>query len=134
MRARRTKTVRAQVPAYVMRKPAKQLFRVAGATIGFGLIILAVLLVHTYRSYAQLVDNRLARGYLSSRAGIYAAPRTLRAGQKYLPVELGEVLRRAGYIESDSASEVWNGSFSAAGDGVVIRPFMFHLRITAFRN
>ena len=122
MRARRTKTVPAQVPAYVMRKRAKQLFRVAAATIGVGLIILAILFVHTYRSYARLVDNRLARGYLSSRAGIYAAPRTLRAGQKYLPVQLGEVLRRAGYIESNSASEVWNGSFSAAGDGVVIRP------------
>jgi len=105
-----------------MRKRAKQLIRFAGATIAVGLIILTVLFVHTYRSYARLVDDRLARGYLSSRAGIYAAPRTLRAGQKYLPVQLGEVLRRAGYIESDSASEVWNGSFSAAGDGIVIRP------------
>ena len=87
-----------------------------------GLIGLAVVFVHTYRSYGRLVDERLARGYLSSRAGIYAAPRTLRTGQKYSPPQLGEILRRAGYIESDSASEVWNGSFSMSGGDIDIRP------------
>jgi penicillin-binding protein 1B len=120
MRARRTKTVRTQVPRRVI--TAKRLIRFAVGAILLVVIGLAVGFVHTYRSYARIVDERLARGYLSSRAGIYAAPRTLLAGQKYSPVQLSQALRRAGYIESDAASEVWNGSFSATGAGIDVRP------------
>jgi penicillin-binding protein 1B len=101
---------------------AKRLIGFAAGAIVLVLIGLAAGFVHTYRSYARIVDERLARGYLSSRAGIYAAPRTLRAGQKYSPVQLSQALRRAGYIESDAASEVWNGSFAATNAGIDIRP------------
>src|SRR5258708_1138428 len=86
------------------------------------LISLGAFLTHSYRSYAKIVDQGLGRGYLTSRAGIYAAPRTLRAGQKLSPDGLAAALRRAGYIESEDASEVWNGSFSVADATVEIRP------------
>jgi penicillin-binding protein 1B len=122
MRARRTKTVRTQLLTRLRGRSAKLFIRFAAATIVLILIGLAAVFVHTYRAYAKLVDERLARGYLSSRAGIYAAPRILRSGQKYSLAQMGQVLRRAGYIESDSASEVWNGSFSATGGGIDIRP------------
>jgi penicillin-binding protein 1B len=122
MRARRTKIVRTQVSSSLIRRRVRFLIRFAAAAIILGTIAIAVVFVHTYRSYAKIVDERLARGYLSSRAGIYAAPRTLLSGQKYSPGQLSQVLRRAGYIESDSASEVWNGSFSATGGGIDIRP------------
>jgi penicillin-binding protein 1B len=79
-------------------------------------------LVTSYRSYAKIVDARLAHGYLTSRAGIYAAPRVLRAGQKYSPAGLAMALRRAGYIENDDAAEVWNGSFSIQDRAIEIRP------------
>jgi hypothetical protein len=46
----------------------------------------------------------------------------LRVGQKYSPEHLAEVLRNAGYVESDSASEVWNGSFSQTAQGLQLRP------------
>jgi penicillin-binding protein 1B len=85
-------------------------------------ISLGVVLVHSYRSYAKIVDQRLARGYLTSRAGIYAAPRILRAGQRFSPDGLAAALRRAGYIESADAGEVWNGSFSVADGRVEIHP------------
>src|SRR5947207_11271689 len=101
---------------------AKRLFRIAATAIAVALISLTVFFIHSYRTYAKLVDDRLEHGYLTSRAGIYAAPRTLRAGQKYSPQQLAEVLRRAGYIENDAASEVWNGSFSVRAEGIDIRP------------
>jgi penicillin-binding protein 1B len=82
----------------------------------------AVLLTNSYRSYARLVDARLARGYLTSRGGIFAAPRTLRPGQKFSRDELAVVLRRTGYLETDSASEIWNGSFAVTSDAIEIRP------------
>lgn len=85
-------------------------------------VSLTIVFVRTYRSYAKIVDARLAHGYLISRAGIYAAPRTLRVGQKYSVASLSQALRAAGYAESDAASEVWNGSFSASQNLIEIRP------------
>jgi len=86
------------------------------------LISLSVFFVNSYRSYAKIVDARLARGYLISRAGIYAAPRTLRPGQRLSPEALAVALRRAGYLDDENASEIWNGSFSIRNDAVEIRP------------
>jgi penicillin-binding protein 1B len=100
----------------------RTLLRIAIAAFALALISLSVLLVHSYRAYAKIVDARLARGYLTSRAGIYAAPRTLRPGQKLTRDGLAAALRRAGYIESDDASEVWNGGFAVHDDSIEIRP------------
>ena len=85
------------------------------------LSIASIFLVHSYNSYAEIVDARLARGYLTSHAGIYAAPRTLRTGQTLSAEQLVALLRRAGYVE-ENASDVWSGSFSAHDDLVEIRP------------
>jgi penicillin-binding protein 1B len=96
--------------------------RLTIATLLLALISFGAFLTHSYRSYAKIVDERLARGYLTSRAGIYAAPRTLRAGQKFSPDGLAAALRPAGYIQSEDASEVWNGSFSVTDAELEIRP------------
>src|SRR5882672_8178753 len=106
----------------ILAKAQSRKVRVTIATVVLGLISLSAFFVHSYRSYAKIVDGRLAHGYLTSRAGIYAAPRTLRAGQRISPAELAAALRRAGYVENDDASEVWNGSFSVADASVEIRP------------
>jgi penicillin-binding protein 1B len=118
------KTFRALNPAikHWPKGKVKRLFRIAATVIAVALISLAIFFIHSYRTYAKLVDDRLDHGYLTSRAGIYAAPRTLRPGQKYSPEHLAEVLRRAGYIESEAASGVWNGSFSVKAGGIEIRP------------
>ena len=89
----------------------------------FVLVLAAIitLLSSSYVSYSKIVDGRLAHGYLTSRAGIYAAPRTLRVGQTISRDALVESLRRAGYIETN-ASDVWSGSFTYAENSVEIRP------------
>lgn len=86
------------------------------------LVSLSAFFIHSYRSYAKIVDARLAHGYLNSRAGIYAAPRILRAGQKLSRDGLAAALRRAGYVQSDDSGAVWNGSFSVLETAVEIRP------------
>ncbi len=101
---------------------AKRLIRISIVILALAASSLACLFVHSYRSYAKIVDARMARGYLVSRAGIYAAPRTLRVGQKYSREDLATILRRAGYVESDEASEVWNGGFAVKNDSIEIRP------------
>jgi penicillin-binding protein 1B len=84
--------------------------------------VTTIFLIRSYRAYAKLVDERLEHGYLTTRAGIYAAPRTLRVGQKVTRDGLAATLRRTGYVESDSVSEVWNGSFSVLDNAIDIRP------------
>ena len=77
--------------------------------------------VRSYSFYSQVIDARLATGYLTSRPGLYAAPRVLQPGQKLSVEKLLTTLRRAGYVESQS-SGVWSGSFTANGVVVEIRP------------
>ena len=96
--------------------------RLALLALILALISLGFFLFNSYRSYAKIVDARLARGYLISRAGIYAAPHTLRPGQKFSPAELGMALERAGYLNSETSSEIWNGSFTIKANDVEIRP------------
>jgi penicillin-binding protein 1B len=81
----------------------------------------AVRLVRSYTFYSQIIDARLASGYLTSRPGLYAAPRVLQAGQKLSRDKLVTILRRAGYLES-TASGVWSGSFTVNDSAIEIRP------------
>jgi penicillin-binding protein 1B len=78
-------------------------------------------LVQSYRFYAGVIEARLATGYLTSRPGIYAAPRSISAGQKATRDDLIRVLRRAGYTET-KVSNVWSGSFKAEENSVEIYP------------
>jgi penicillin-binding protein 1B len=128
------------------REKAKRFFknivnRVAGILsrrkIKFVLKVFAVLAVITttvavyfltssYNSYAQIIDERLARGYLTSRAGLYAAPRKLQAGQKISIENLTALLKRTGYIEGENASVAWNGSFLSKENSIEIHPRINH--------
>ncbi|HET8782882.1 MAG TPA: PBP1A family penicillin-binding protein, partial [Pyrinomonadaceae bacterium] len=96
----------------------------APVVIALSLTVLALAgdaLVRSYTYHAQIIDARLAEGYLTSRPGLYAAPRVLQVGQKYSVEKLVATLRRAGYLES-TASGVWSGSFTAKDTSVEIRP------------
>jgi penicillin-binding protein 1B len=85
------------------------------------LAIPADALVRSYRYYSQIIDARLESGYLTSRPGLYAAPRVLQVGQKSTPEKLIAALRRAGYLES-KAGNVWSGSFTVIDSAIEIRP------------
>jgi penicillin-binding protein 1B len=82
-------------------------------------------LLRSYKYYSRLIDARLASGYLTSRPGIYAAPRTIRPGQGFTQAALVKILQRSGYIESQ-ASEVWSGSFKQSPGAIEIRPRRYH--------
>ena len=77
--------------------------------------------LRSYKYYSGVIDARLASGYLTSRPGLYAAPRTIRAGQGFSQADLVAVLRRAGYTEA-AGSDVWSGSFARRDSAVEIRP------------
>ncbi len=117
-RLRRSREVREQVERTSRRT---LILRVA---LGLAVVVCTLTLVtfiYCYQTAAQLVDARLASGYLTSRAGIYAAPRVLRPGRQVQRERLIETLRRAGYVEN-AASDVWNGAFSIKDDHVELLP------------
>lgn len=78
-------------------------------------------LIRSYKYYSRMVDARLATGYLTSRPGLYAAPRIIRPGQKFSRDALISCLRRAGYVEARNGI-VWNGSFVIKEFGIEIIP------------
>ncbi|HKP46555.1 MAG TPA: PBP1A family penicillin-binding protein [Pyrinomonadaceae bacterium] len=78
-------------------------------------------LLRSYKYYARMIDARLANGYLTSRPGLYAAPRLIEPKQKLSKAELSEMLRRAGYTDS-APSTVWNGSFRETDSTIEIYP------------
>lgn len=99
----------------------RRALRVLGALMAAAVVVTAGAFAYLYVHYSEVVDERLASGYLTSRAGLYAAPRTLREGQSMTAERLAEVLRRAGYVEGE-ASRVWNGRFKVESDAVEIFP------------
>jgi penicillin-binding protein 1B len=80
-------------------------------------------LLRSYKYYSRIVDARLANGYLTSRPGLYAAPRMIERGQKLTKQDLIQVLRRAGYVDSQN-SNVWSGSFRETDSTIEISPAM----------
>jgi penicillin-binding protein 1B len=108
----------ASLPLNVLRRRA---LRVALLVLLAACAVVASALVYSYNAAALTVDERLAAGYLTSRAGVYAAPRVLRAGQNFSRGRLVETLRRAGYVETE-ASNVWSGAFVARDGAVEIHP------------
>jgi penicillin-binding protein 1B len=98
-----------------------RLLRLLCALLIASVVVTAAAFAYLYSHYSTVVDARLASGYLTSRAGFYAAPRRLRAGQRLTPSGLAEILRRAGYVEGE-ASRVWNGSFRVEPEAVEIFP------------
>src|SRR5215210_3955809 len=104
------------------RRVLRRVLRVCCALLIASVVATAAAFAYLYTHYSKVVDERLASGYLTSRAGIYAAPRTLREGQRLTAEGLSEILRRAGYVEGEAASRVWNGSFRAGEAAVEIFP------------
>src|SRR2546426_4233237 len=96
--------------------------RLSIAALLIALVSCSAFFIHSYRAYAKIVDARLAHGYLISRAGIYAAPRPLRPGQKFSKVSLAAVLRRAGFIETENGGEIWNGGFTFGENIIALLP------------
>jgi penicillin-binding protein 1B len=105
------------------------LFRFIALTLLITSGAAAVSLVQSYRFYSRIIDARLASGYLTSRPGIYAAPRSISVGERLSRDSLVAALRRAGYVEvpesvgdPSNASEIWSGSFQASGNKIEIHP------------
>jgi len=75
-----------------------------------------------YLSFSERID-RLLRGEVFTRsAGLYAAPKQLRAGENVSAEDLVTRLKRAGYVEKSQQADTSRGRYTVGGANVDIEP------------
>ncbi|HVF46846.1 MAG TPA: PBP1A family penicillin-binding protein [Pyrinomonadaceae bacterium] len=90
-------------------------------------ILLTVFLTLTYFwfEFSDRIDRRLLSGEVyTASAGIYSAPKALRAGEAITIPGLVEYLRSAGYIEKNNQADRSRSRYSVESDVVAIEPGM----------
>jgi penicillin-binding protein 1B len=104
---------------------ARSTLRLVAKVVAFLLIVALTvttgIAISSYNTFAALIDQQIAGGYLKSHAGLYAAPRVIEKGAHLSKEQLATTLQRAGYAQ-DQASNIWNGSFKVSDNEVRILP------------
>lgn len=99
-----------------------------GWTISAALfIVLGVFLTLTYFwfEFSDRIDQKLLSGEVyTASAGIYSAPKMLKAGEAITMPELVDYLKSAGYIERNNQADVSRSRYSVEGDVLAIEPGM----------
>jgi penicillin-binding protein 1B len=86
----------------------------------FGLF--ATVLIYYWIVFSGRIDNLLKGEVFTRSAGIYAAPKQIRAGQNISQEDLLAYLRRAGYVERGQQAEAARGRYAIDGATVEIQP------------
>jgi penicillin-binding protein 1B len=90
-------------------------------TVVFTIIVVAVL-GYYYHVFSQRID-RLLRGEVFTRsAGIYAAPKQIRAGGAVSMDDVVAQLKRAGYVERSQQADDARGRYAVDGTALEIEP------------
>ncbi|HKB65846.1 MAG TPA: PBP1A family penicillin-binding protein [Pyrinomonadaceae bacterium] len=104
---------------------ARSTLRLFATIVAFSLLVALTvttgIVISSYNTFAALIDQQIAGGYLKSHAGLYAAPRVIEKGARLNKEQLLATLQRAGYAQNQ-ASNIWNGSFKVNDNEVRIQP------------
>ena len=93
--------------------------------LGLCLVVLTVFLgvaVFFHVKYSKLVDSKIKGQIFSTSAKIYATPRTLHLGDTATAHEIGNMLRRSGYVEEGVGAKSNVGMFRYSEGGIVVTP------------
>src|SRR5205807_6034439 len=94
---------------------------VAIPAVFFTMLCVGVL-VYYWIIFSGRIDNLLKGEVFTRSAGIYAAPKQIRAGQPISEADLIAYLKRAGYVERGQQAESARGRYASAGSTVEIEP------------
>jgi len=118
----RRKVVKVSGPTVSNPRSTLRLFAaIAGFSLLVAVTIATGIVISSYNTFAALIDQQIAGGYLKSHAGLYAAPRVIEKGARLNKEQLAATLQRAGYAQNQ-ASNIWNGSFKVDDNEVRIQP------------
>ena len=82
----------------------------------------AGVLIYYWVVFSARIDNLLQGEVFTRSAGIYAAPKQIRAGQGLSQQDLVGYLRRAGYVEKGQQAETARGRYAIDGSTIEIQP------------
>src|SRR2546421_12704998 len=82
----------------------------------------ATVLIYYWVVFSARIDNLLKGEVFTRSAGIYAAPKQIRAGQNISQEDLIAYLRRAGYVERGQQAETARGRYAIDGSAVEVQP------------
>ena len=89
-------------------------------------LLLAVLMISVLSYYwvvfSARIDNLLKGDVFTRSAGIYAAPKQIRAGQAISEDDLVAYLKRAGYVERSQQADSARGRYAITGEAIEIDP------------
>ncbi len=80
------------------------------------------ILVYYWMAFSGRIDNLLKGDVYTRSAGIYAAPKQLRAGENISSDDLIAYLKRAGYVEKSQQADTARGRYSLGDLAVDIEP------------
>src|SRR5215510_1351759 len=86
------------------------------------IVLCATLLIYYWIIFSARIDNLLKGEVFTRSAGIYAAPKQIRAGQGISQDDLITYLKRAGYVERGQQAESSRGRYAVNGAALEIDP------------
>ncbi len=113
----------AEPPPTLWRRIARRLFSLP-VIIPLALISTVVcgVLIYYWMAFSGRIDNLLKGDVFTRSAGIYAAPKQLRAGENLSPEDLVAYLKRAGYVEKAQQAYTARGRYTVADLTVDVEP------------
>ncbi|MGH9966629.1 MAG: PBP1A family penicillin-binding protein [Pyrinomonadaceae bacterium] len=90
--------------------------------LAFVIVVALVVLVYYWTIFSGRIDNLLRGEVFTRSAGIYAAPKQLRAGETLSQEELLNYLKRAGYVDKTQPADTARGRYSVNGATVDVEP------------
>jgi penicillin-binding protein 1B len=82
-------------------------------------------LVYYWTIFSARIDNLLRGDVYTRSAGIYAAPKQLRAGETLSEEDLIAYLKRAGYVDRTQQADTTRGRYSVDGLSIDIEPSQY---------
>lgn len=82
----------------------------------------ASVLIYYWVVFSARIDNLLKGEVFTRSAGIYAAPKQIRAGQNISQEDLLAYLKRAGYVERGQQADTARGRYAIDGSAVEVQP------------
>src|SRR5689334_6287405 len=86
------------------------------------LILCASILIYYWMIFSARIDNLLKGEVFTRSAGIYAAPKQIRAGQNISTQDVIDYLKRAGYVERGQQADSARGRYAVDGSTIETQP------------
>jgi penicillin-binding protein 1B len=86
------------------------------------IVLCASVLIYYWIIFSARIDNLLKGEVFTRSAGIYAAPKQIRAGQNTSTENLIEYLKRAGYVERGQQADTARGRYAIDGSTIEVQP------------